>query len=77
MLFRSESGGPPVGGPEGSAAEGRRSRLLSTHTVSSHTKREHHSSAESFASAEDQVHNITLKTVGKFILANIISLTAF
>lgn len=49
-----------MGGPEGSAAEGRRSRLLSTHTGSSHTKREHHSSAESFASAEDEVHNITL-----------------
>ncbi|KAJ0182015.1 hypothetical protein K1T71_002737 [Dendrolimus kikuchii] len=54
VLFRSESGG---GGAEG-VAGGRRSRLLSTHTGSSHTKREHHSSAESFASAEDQVADL-------------------
>lgn len=50
VLFRSESGG---GVTEGSA--GRRTRLLSTHTASEHTRKEHHSSAESFASAEDQV----------------------
>ncbi|XP_063529415.1 mitoguardin [Cydia strobilella] len=55
VLFRSESGG---GGDAGSGDAGRRSRLLSTHTGSSHTRREHHSSAESFASAEDQVADL-------------------
>ncbi|XP_022127980.1 mitoguardin [Pieris rapae] len=50
VLFRSESGGG-----EGSG----RARLLShTHTVSDHTRKEHHSSAESFASAEDQVADL-------------------
>ncbi|CAG9566672.1 unnamed protein product [Danaus chrysippus] len=49
VLFRSESGG----GVEGS---GRRTRLLSSHT--SETRKEHHSSAESFASAEDQVADL-------------------
>ncbi|XP_049880576.1 mitoguardin isoform X1 [Pectinophora gossypiella] len=58
VLFRSESGGGAAGAGPGSAGEGRRSRLLSTHTGSSHTKREHHSSAESFASAEDQVADL-------------------
>ncbi|KAJ2953806.1 hypothetical protein O0L34_g1433 [Tuta absoluta] len=57
VLFRSESGGAAAAGP-GSLGEGRRSRLLSTHTGSSHTRREHHSSAESFASAEDQVADL-------------------
>ncbi|XP_038221859.1 mitoguardin [Zerene cesonia] len=54
VLFRSESGG---GGGEGSLA---RVRLLSTHTHagSDHTRKEHHSSAESFASAEDQVADL-------------------
>ncbi|CAG9784239.1 unnamed protein product [Diatraea saccharalis] len=58
VLFRSESGGggDRVGG--GGQTEGTRSRLLSTHTGSSHTKRDHHSSAESFASAEDQVADL-------------------
>ncbi|KAG6457570.1 hypothetical protein O3G_MSEX010381 [Manduca sexta] len=66
VLFRSESGGATAGdaasaggiGGAGGVAGGRRSRLLSTHTTSSHTKREHHSSAESFASAEDQVADL-------------------
>ncbi|XP_013182868.2 mitoguardin isoform X2 [Amyelois transitella] len=53
VLFRSESGGA-----EAAPKPGRRSRLLSTHTGSSHTRREHHSSAESFASAEDQVADL-------------------
>ncbi|KAM3964862.1 mitoguardin [Aphomia sociella] len=56
VLFRSESGGG--GGPDAGSGGGRRSRLLSTHTGSSHTRREHHSSAESFASAEDQVADL-------------------
>ncbi|CAK1550116.1 unnamed protein product [Leptosia nina] len=53
VLFRSESGGG-----EGSLG---RVRLLSTHTAhtgSEHTRKEHHSSAESFASAEDQVADL-------------------
>ncbi|XP_050670407.1 mitoguardin isoform X2 [Leptidea sinapis] len=53
VLFRSESGAP-----EGSLG---RARLLShsTHrTASDHTRKEHHSSAESFASAEDQVADL-------------------
>ncbi|CAH2067180.1 unnamed protein product, partial [Iphiclides podalirius] len=51
VLFRSESGGE--------AAAGGRSRLLShAHSASSHTRRELHSSAESFASAEDQVADL-------------------
>ncbi|XP_023941567.2 mitoguardin [Bicyclus anynana] len=54
VLFRSESGGAGAG--EGSA--GRRTRLLSSHTASEHTRKEHHSSAESFASAEDQVADL-------------------
>ncbi|CAB3230712.1 unnamed protein product [Arctia plantaginis] len=63
VLFRSESGGGGgggvVGGGEGGEAmAGRRVRLLSTHTGSSHTRREHHSSIESFASAEDQVADL-------------------
>ncbi|XP_046961011.1 mitoguardin [Vanessa cardui] len=53
VLFRSESGGP---GGDGSV--GRRTRLLSSHTTSEHTRKEHHSSAESFASAEDQVADL-------------------
>ncbi|KAL4712970.1 hypothetical protein ACJJTC_012040 [Scirpophaga incertulas] len=62
VLFRSESGGGGGGGAgagagSGSAAGGR-SRLLSTHTASSQTRRDHHSSAESFASAEDQVADL-------------------
>ncbi|KAL0849436.1 hypothetical protein ABMA28_013722 [Loxostege sticticalis] len=57
VLFRSESGG--AGAAEAaSGSGGRRSRLLSTHTGSSHTRRDHHSSAESFASAEDQVADL-------------------
>ncbi|CAH2240606.1 jg21079 [Pararge aegeria aegeria] len=55
VLFRSESGGGG-GAPEGSV--GRRTRLLSSHTASEHTRKEHHSSAESFASAEDQVADL-------------------
>ncbi|XP_068621439.1 mitoguardin [Battus philenor] len=55
VLFRSESGGEAAGG---------RARLLShahsgsSHTHNTHTRREHHSSAESFASAEDQVADL-------------------
>ncbi|KAH9639850.1 hypothetical protein HF086_015701 [Spodoptera exigua] len=56
VLFRSESGGGAGAAEEVTPA--RRSRLLSTHTASSHTRREHHSSAESFASAEDQVADL-------------------
>ncbi|XP_041988936.1 mitoguardin isoform X1 [Aricia agestis] len=55
VLFRSESGGGGGGGGEGSFG---RTRLLSSHTASDHTKKEHHSSAESFASAEDQVADL-------------------
>ncbi|XP_053604316.1 mitoguardin [Plodia interpunctella] len=51
VLFRSESGGAEP-------RPGRRSRLLSTHTGSEPTRRDHHSSAESFASAEDQVADL-------------------
>ncbi|CAG4998113.1 unnamed protein product [Parnassius apollo] len=50
VLFRSESGGE--------AAAGARSRLLSHAHSSEHTRRDHHSSAESFASAEDQVADL-------------------
>ncbi|KAJ8729259.1 hypothetical protein PYW08_000840 [Mythimna loreyi] len=57
VLFRSESGGGAGGAGDGDAP-GRRTRLLSTHTGSEHTRREHHSSAESFASAEDQVADL-------------------
>ncbi|CAH2104348.1 unnamed protein product [Euphydryas editha] len=53
VLFRSESGGPA-----GEGSVGRRTRLLSSHTASEHTKKEHHSSADSFASAEDQVADL-------------------
>lgn len=56
VLFRSESGGGAGAAEEVTPA--RRSRLLSTQTASSHTRREHHSSAESFASAEDQVADL-------------------
>ncbi|KAI8428127.1 hypothetical protein MSG28_002387 [Choristoneura fumiferana] len=56
VLFRSESGGG--GGGDAGSGVGRRSRLLSTHTGSEHTRRDHHSSAESFASAEDQVADL-------------------
>ncbi|GBP31191.1 Mitoguardin [Eumeta japonica] len=63
VLFRSESGAGSGGAGAGDAGDGsdiggRRSRLLSTHTSSSNTRREHHSSAESFASAEDQVADL-------------------
>ncbi|PZC81154.1 mitoguardin [Helicoverpa armigera] len=56
VLFRSESGGGAAGSG-GSGGAGRRVRLLS-HSASEHTRREHHSSAESFASAEDQVADL-------------------
>ncbi|XP_028166769.1 mitoguardin [Ostrinia nubilalis] len=56
VLFRSESGGAGAG--SGASAASRRERLLSTHTGSEHTRRDHHSSAESFASAEDQVADL-------------------
>ncbi|CAH0726063.1 unnamed protein product, partial [Brenthis ino] len=52
VLFRSESGGA------GEGSVGRRTRLLSSHTASEHTRKEHHSSAESFASAEDEVADL-------------------
>ncbi|XP_013133704.1 PREDICTED: protein FAM73B [Papilio polytes] len=62
VLFRSESGGEAgAGAGAGSGAGAGRTRLLShAHSGSSHThtRRELHSSAESFASAEDQVADL-------------------
>ncbi|KPJ12734.1 Protein FAM73B [Papilio machaon] len=62
VLFRSESGGEAGAAGGGAAGAGAgRTRLLShAHSGSSHThtRRELHSSAESFASAEDQVADL-------------------